>query len=85
VSAEPNLRATHVGQRRGVFGLDQREGLAYRDQVLTDHGERLRIQFAGMALVIGGSGAFRSVATHALISSAELVDVLRKAAAARPG
>ena len=32
-----------------------------------------------------GSGAFRSVATHELVSSSELVDVLRKAAAARPG
>ena len=40
---------------------------------------------AAVALFIGGSGAFRSVATHELVSAAELVDVLRKAAAARPG
>ena len=40
---------------------------------------------AAVALVIAGSGAFRSVATHELVSSTELVDVLRKAAAARPG
>jgi len=40
---------------------------------------------AAVALLIAGSGAFRSVATHELISSMELVDVLRKAAAARPG
>jgi hypothetical protein len=40
---------------------------------------------AAVALVVGSSGAFRSVATHELVSAAELVDVLRKAAAARPG
>jgi uncharacterized protein with GYD domain len=40
---------------------------------------------AAVALVVGSSGAFRSVATHELISSADLVDVLRKAAAARHG
>jgi uncharacterized protein with GYD domain len=40
---------------------------------------------AAVALVIGGSGAFRSVTTHELVSSAELVDVLHRAAAARPG
>ena len=40
---------------------------------------------AAVALVIGGSGAFRSVTTHELMSSAELVDVLHRAAAARPG
>jgi uncharacterized protein with GYD domain len=40
---------------------------------------------AAVALVIGGSGAFRSVTTHELVSSVELVDVLRKAAAAGSG
>ena len=40
---------------------------------------------AAVALVVGSSGAFRSIATHELVSSADLVDVLRKAAAARPG
>jgi hypothetical protein len=40
---------------------------------------------AAVALVIGSSGAFRSVATHELVSSMALADVLRKAAAARPG
>jgi uncharacterized protein with GYD domain len=40
---------------------------------------------AAIALVVGSSGAFRSVATHELVSSGELVNVLRKAAAARPG
>ncbi len=40
---------------------------------------------AAVALVVGSSGAFRSVATHELVSSADLVDVLRKASAARGG
>ena len=40
---------------------------------------------AAVALVIGSSGAFRSVETHELVSSADLVGVLRKAAGARPG
>jgi uncharacterized protein with GYD domain len=40
---------------------------------------------AAVALVVGSSGAFRSVATHELVSSAELVDVLRKASTARAG
>jgi uncharacterized protein with GYD domain len=40
---------------------------------------------AAVALVIGSSGAFRSVATHELVSSTELAEVLRKAASARPG
>jgi uncharacterized protein with GYD domain len=40
---------------------------------------------AAVALVVGSSGAFRSVATHELVSSAELADVLRAAASARSG
>jgi uncharacterized protein with GYD domain len=40
---------------------------------------------AAVALLVGSSGAFRSVATHELVSSADLVDVLRKASAAKPG
>ncbi len=40
---------------------------------------------AAVALVVGSSGASRSVATHELVSSAELVDVLRTASAARRG
>jgi uncharacterized protein with GYD domain len=40
---------------------------------------------AAVALVVGSSGAFRSISTHELVASSELVDVLRKAAAARPG
>jgi uncharacterized protein with GYD domain len=38
---------------------------------------------AVVALVVGSSGAFSSVSTHELISSADLVGVLRKADAAR--
>lgn len=40
---------------------------------------------AAVALVVGSSGAFRSVATHELVSSADLVGVLQKASAARDG
>jgi uncharacterized protein with GYD domain len=40
---------------------------------------------AAVALIIASSGAFRSVATHELVSSTELTDVLRKAASARRG
>jgi uncharacterized protein with GYD domain len=40
---------------------------------------------AAVAVCVVSSGAFRSVATHELVSSGELVDVLRKAAAARSG
>jgi uncharacterized protein with GYD domain len=40
---------------------------------------------ATVALVVGSSGAFRSIATHELVSSADLVEVLNKASTARPG
>jgi uncharacterized protein with GYD domain len=39
---------------------------------------------AAVALVVASSGAFRSISTHELVASSELVDILRKAAAARP-
>jgi uncharacterized protein with GYD domain len=40
---------------------------------------------AAVALVVGSSGAFRSVETHELVSSTELTDVLGMAASARRG
>ena len=74
----PRDRSGPVGAESLDYMFGERDGMAIFEAADS-------AAAAAVALIIGSSGAFRSVATHELISSADLVGVLRKAASARPG